>query len=435
MNNISISLPIILFCFKILKDSLWTDGYLKDICACLKVNAPVTLLMTLLIIHLSGFDCISHYQQYYQQCVSVINGNFLIYCADKLRFILLLVPGYMITWKLFLLQRRLVEQHAPRLVEGKYGDTLDIDGFTLVSYSRKREGSDFGYTKRFQGRPVLQGSASFLGRIFIDCKLFEGSTNTATFFQKAVKRAISLGYHFIMVRADALYGFLENLLFLEKLSLWYAIGIATKLKAIKESKSYFEQLARISSSKIIHIAKGIAILDLGVINVAPIGERPEFRRVILCRRIHRRKKNGHWKTKKYYYAIVTNLDWSPRTIYKFYMQRQCIENGFKELRYHYAMNNFCKNGKESLKANELWIASKMFAMTMYKIFAHNMLSVRLKTKRRKTLFRELFENTIFCVENGKVILCHNPQHLWHLKRMFTKLEQNSFLSKPFRIAG
>ncbi len=435
MDNISISLSIILFCYKILKESTWTDEYLKEPCAFIKVDVPMTLLMTLLVIHLSGFDCISYYQQYYKQCVSAINGNFLIYCADRLRAILLLVPGSMITWKLFLIQRRLVNQHAPMLAEGKYGKVLDVDGITLVSYSRKREGSDFGYTKRFQGRPVLQGSASFLGKIFIDFKLFEGSTNTGTFFQKAVKRAISLGYYFDVVRADALYGFLENLLFLEKLSLWYAIGIATKLKAIKESKSFFEYLARNGSSKIIHIAKGIAIMDLGLTNVAPAKEKPEFRRVILCRRIHRRKKNGHWKIKKYYYAIVTNLDGTPRYIYKFYMQRQCIENGFKELRYHYSVNNFCKTGQSSLKANELWIASKIFAMTMYKIFATSILSRRLRTKRRKTLFRELFENTISSVQNGKVILRRNPKHLWHLKRILNKLEQNRFLAKPYKIAG
>ena len=115
------------------------------------------------------------------------------------------------------------------------------------------------------------------------------------------------------------------------------------------------------------------------------------------------------------------------------MKRQVIENGFKELRYHYSINNFCKNGKESIKANELWIASKMFAMTMYKIFAETMLSKRLRTKRRKTLLRDLFENTIFSVQNGKVLLRRKHQHLWHLKRILNKLEQNTFLSKPYRI--
>ena len=269
----------------------------------------------------------------------------------------------------------------------------------------------------------------------IDFKLFAGNTNTATFFKKAVKRAKSLGYLFNMVRADALYGNAKNLLFLEKLSLSYAIGIKTSLKAIKEAKKRFKKLARQKSSKIIHITQGIAIMSLGLVNVAKATESPVFRHVILCRRIHRRKKNGKWKMKVYFHAIVTDLDITPRAIYKFYMNRQVIENGFKNLRYHYALNNFCKNGKDSLKANELWIASKMFAMTMYQIFAETMLSKRLRSKRRKTLLRDLFENTISEVQGEKVLLRRTPKHLWHLKRISTKLEQNTFLVRPYKIAA
>ena len=430
MQHISISLPIILLCYKILKDSSWTNDYLKDPCAFIKVDVPLTLLMTLMVVHIGGFECISHYQKYYSGCISVINGNFPIYCAERLRAILMLVPGSMITWKLFLLQRRLVDQNAPSLCNGKCGKVLDVDGLALVSHSKKREGSDFGHSKKFKGRRLLQVSGSFIGKIFVDCKLFSGNTNTATFFKKAVKRAKSLGYLFDTVRADALYGNAANLLFLEKLSLTYAIGIKTSLKALKEAKKLFKKLAREKSSKIIHITKGIAIMSLGFVNVAKAGETPVYRHVILCRRIHRRKKNGRWKVKVYFHAIVSDLDLTPRAIYKFYMNRQVIENGFKELRYHYYVNNFCKNGEESLKANELWIASKMFAMTMYKMFTETMLSKRLRTKRRKTLLRDLFENTIFYVQGDKVLLRRNHQHLWHLKRILGKLEQNTFLPIP-----
>ena len=282
---------------------------------------------------------------------------------------------------------------------------------------------------------ILDRCPSFIGKIFVDCKLFPGNTNTATFLPKAIKRVISLGYKFIIVRADALYGNAKNLLFIEKLSLLYAIGISKGLKAIKEGKNIFIKLARQKSSKIIHISKGISIMSLGLVNIAKATEKAIFRNVILCRRIHRRKKNGKWIIKVYFHAIVTNLDWTPRAIYNFYMKRQAIENGFKELRYHYSINNFCKNGEESLKANELWISSKIFAMTMYKIFAETMLSKRLKYKRRKTLLRDLFENTISRVEGNRVILIRKPLHLWHLKRIITKLEQDKFLLKPYKIGA
>ena len=120
MEEFSTSLPIILFSYKILKDSPWVDRYLKGVCSFIKVNVPMTLLMSLLVIHLGGFECLSHFQKQYASCLSVINGNFTLFCVDRLRDILLLVPGSMITWKIFLLQRRLVDQYAPSLTSIEY---------------------------------------------------------------------------------------------------------------------------------------------------------------------------------------------------------------------------------------------------------------------------------------------------------------------------
>ena len=145
------------------------------------------------------------------------------------------------------------------------------------------------------------------------------------------------------------------------------------------------------------------------------------------------QKNGCWKIKIYFHAIVSDLHMTTCGIYKLYINRQVIENGFKNLRYHYALNNFCKNGKESLKANELWIASKIFSMTAYKIFGETMLSRRLRSKRRKTLLYDVFKNTISGVQGKEVLLRRSPKHLWHIKRIFNKLEQNTFLVQSYKI--
>lgn len=433
MEQFSINLPIVLFCYKILSESHYTEDYLHKPSLLVKVSSPVTLLMTFLVIHLSGFKCVSHYQRYYHECRSTFAGNFFIYGAAKLRTIFMLIPSSMMSWKILYLQRRLVTLHASNLVES---DVFDTDAMALVSHSHKREGSEYGHSKRFKGRPLLQLSASFIGKIFVDATLFTGSTQLKNYLPKAVKRARSLGYHFKVVRADSLYGDIKNLLFLEKLSLSYVIGMPTRFIAIKKGKKLFEKLARKKSSKIVHICKAIAVLDLGMINVANNkNDSQQLRRVILCRRIHRRKVQGKWKVKKYFYALVTNLEGTPRCIFKLYQQRQCIENGFKELRYHYNINDIPRTGCKSLKANELWIVSKIFAMTIFKIFAENMLSKRLRSMRRKTLLRYLFATTISHIRNQKVVLRPKHQHLWHLKRILSKLNQNSFLCKPFAIVA
>ena len=138
------------------------------------------------------------------------------------------------------------------------------------------------------------------------------------------------------------------------------------------------------------------------------------------------------KIKKYYYGIVTNItDMTPLKLFYFYQQRQKIENGFKELQYHYHFNNLCSN--KSLKVNEMWMISKIFAMTMAKLFAENILPKSLRSLRLRTLIRHLFSNSISYIKSRKVHLAPRPKHLWHLKRIFTKLGQNRFLSKPFVI--
>ena len=53
------------------------------------------------------------------------------------------------------------------VLDGKYGSVLDIDGMAMVSYSKGREGSDYGHSKKFKGRRLLQMSGSFIGKILI----------------------------------------------------------------------------------------------------------------------------------------------------------------------------------------------------------------------------------------------------------------------------
>jgi len=401
------------------------------------------MVMSLMVMHIAGIHCMSHYQGHYQQILRMVDSIFPLYGAGKLRLMLSTLSGSMLSWKLLLLQRYLVMRHCPELQEEKPSPFLskvapdgivDIDGISFVSYSNQREGSKVGHHSRRRGKPTLQGSGTFLGNIFIDFKLFFGNVNVSVHFQKAIKRIRSMGYKFSIVRADTIYGNAKNLRFLEKLFLHYIMGINISLLAIQEGIKLFGKLAKVNSKKIVHIGKGSAILYLGKINVAKASEKPMYRFVVLCRRIQRKRKKGKLKVKTYYYAIVTDLPLTARQIFRLYHQRQKIENGFKELRYHYAFGKLVSQKKKnSLKANELWMISKIFAMTMAKMFAYNLLPKRYKSLRLKTLIRRLFANTIFSVQGEKVHLLTKPKRLWHFKRIISKLGQNHFLIKPIKI--
>jgi len=133
----------------------------------------------------------------------------------------------------------------------------------IQSSSSGKEGAEAGYNRKNKGKPCFQLSATFIGRIFADAKLFPGCTNPKDFFQKAVKRVISLGYGIEIIRADRAYMTLENLLFLTGLSLGYAIGAPANFNAVSEGIELLKSLARGKSSRIVHAGKGVALLDLG----------------------------------------------------------------------------------------------------------------------------------------------------------------------------
>ena len=123
---------------------------------------------------------------------------------------------------------------------------------------------------------------------------------------------------------------LGNLLFLKKLSPGYAIGSPATFKAVKDGIRLLRKPARKKSSRIILMKKGVAICDLGEVTL----ENGVRTRLIIVRRISRKRKNGRLKVRNYYYGIASDLELSPKKLYRFYHQRQCIEAGFRELRNH-----------------------------------------------------------------------------------------------------
>ncbi|MCP4490047.1 MAG: transposase [Gammaproteobacteria bacterium] len=209
---------------------------------------------------------------------------------------------------------------------------------------------------------------------------------------------------------------LENLLFLTKLSLGYAIGAPATFSVVKNGRNDFKKLAREKSSAIISAGKGIALLDLGQI-VLTNGVKT---RIIIVRRINRTKKNGKWQVNTYYYAIASNLELSALKLYKFYHKRQCIEAGFRELKNHYHLERL---PFQNLKANEFWIMCKITAMTLFKIFQHEMLPKALHALLRKTLFRRIFRKGLRLDESGKLQIVSYSRYKWLLQRLLSKTAQ------------
>jgi hypothetical protein len=66
-----------------------------------------------------------------------------------------------------------------------------------------------------------------------------------------------------------------------------------------------------------------------------------------------------------YEAIVTNLEWEPIDIWRFYNQRCCMENHIKEVKYGFAIDRIVT---DDFTANEIDMHTKLLAYNHYERF-------------------------------------------------------------------
>lgn len=411
-----ISLPIIINIVQMIyQNECVLNSYLFRLFRVPGIVEPLRLFISVITLSLTGIEFLSHYREQFPEIKEHYSGLFSVYCPEKIRDYVSRITNGMAARKLFLFQAYIVRTQCPELIGG---GILDIDVITVRSASSQKEGAENGFNKKAKGKPCFQLSASFIAGIFVDSKLFPGSTNPKNFFRKAVKRAKSMGLPFKTVRADSAYLTTENPLFLSKLSLWYAIGAPATFSAVKSGIESFKKAARKKSSQIVSVAKGVAITDLGRVMIAPGTET----RIIIVRRISRKKnrRTGKRKVRTYYYAIASNTDLPPAKLYAFYHKRQCIEAGFSELNSHWHLERL---PFRSLKANEFWIACKIVAMTLFKIFQKKFLPKSLQHMLLKTFLRRILLKGLKPVNAGEVEIQPKAKNLWLLRRLLTKTER------------
>jgi hypothetical protein len=307
----------------------------------------------------------------------------------------------------------------------RVGRVLDIDVTTVLSFATNREGAEPGFNRRYTGKPCFQFSASFIGKLFVDGKLFGGLTNPKVFFRKAVKRAIALGYRIAVVRADSAYGTVANIVFLCAHSLGFAIGMPGTFNVVKDGKARLKRLARRKHSSLVALSRGVTGLDCGWVAIAP----GVLVRLMIIRRITRRKhrKTGKWTIKVYCYAIATNLDLTPLQLYRFYHARQRIEAGFRELKRHYALERLPGS---NFKGNEFTMLCKIFAMTLVKLFQYEMLPTTLRSLLYKTFVRRVLTRGLQMTHQFQVEVCRKSKYRWALQRMLCKLSRMKATLSP-----
>ncbi len=424
MFNFQAITPVILYTLHVFYEHRTViDARLFRILEYFGVISPMRMFRSVILQQIMGVEYQYHYRQFYPEIKSYFSSYCSLYGADKIMETVGKITNSMASWKLAMIQASTIRTRCPQLLETKGKIIADIDVTTLQSSSSEKEGAEAGYNKKNKGKRCFQLSATFIGKFFADAKLFPGCTNPKDFFQKAVKKLISLGFHVEIVRADSAYMTLGNLLFLKKLSLGYAIGSPATFSVVKNGIRLFKELSRKNSGRIIKIRQSVALFDLGEIALTDSIRT----RIIIVRRISRTRKNGKLKVHTYYYGIASDLELSPGKLYKFYHQRQCIEAGFRELKNHWHLERL---PFQTLKANEFWIMSKIVAMTLFKIFQAEMLPKSLHSLLRKTFLRRVLMKGLCSDRSGKVQVRSDTRYKWLLQRLLAKTARMKAAMSP-----
>ena len=161
------------------------NSYLFSIFTVLRIVDPMRLFISIMIQSITGIECQSHYRESFSQVKQFYSDHFLIYCPDKILEYVSTITNSMASWKLFLFQAHLLKNQQYKLLHSPDGDVLEIDVTVVKSSSSKKEGTELGYNAKSKGRPCFQLSASLIGRIFVDAKLFPGHCNPKKLFSKS----------------------------------------------------------------------------------------------------------------------------------------------------------------------------------------------------------------------------------------------------------
>jgi hypothetical protein len=411
--------PVVVYLYHVLWEARAVlSGYLSPILCVFGCQKPFVLLVSMVMQPILDMEFLSHYQERYAEFPQRVGLECALYGAATIRQFLQRLPTSMATWNLLLFQAGILRSRGHALLGAAEQQVLNLDSTTLTSFAAQREGAEVGFNRRYKGKPCYQLLGSFLSRVFVDVRLLSGSTSPKVFCRKAVKRALALGYRFHAVRGDSTCFSQENLRVFQTLSLGYTLGAPATVKAVKEGKRLFQQKARQNHYTIVPLAKGVSALDVGIVPLAA----GLSTRLIIIRRITRRKdrKTGTWRVRTYFYALATSFSWSVAKVYTFYHQRQRIESAFKELKQHYFVHRL---PVQNLQGNEFWIATKILAMTVVKLFQLDMLPKAFHHLMRRTLIRRLFSQGWHWDDQQKVHISPQARHQWLLRRLFVKIQR------------
>jgi len=240
---------------------------------------------------------------------------------------------------------------------------IDIDATTHSLESRKREKAVAGYNRKNRGKPCYQWTVAFVKGEAVYQKLSSGNTSCKIPFESTIcKVKEKLGEKEIaIVRVDGGYVSGKHLAFATEKS----IQIVTTVPY----KWIVAQGIDLKEHKWIPYDKDTAIYDLG--EIVPFSTAPcPYRTILIKKKQHPFPNKKEKKVKIIHYGIIENLKvrLSSQDLFRFYQQRQTIENFFKESKQSFSSGRM---PSQRFRGNEAYLQLVTTACNCFQWFKKN----------------------------------------------------------------
>ena len=260
----------------------------------------------------------------------------------------------------------------------------------------------------------LQWSVAFSAGEVIDQQLKEGYRHCIDDFKERYQEALNVLGRIDILRIDGGYLSIENLQFLKEqlFGTKASINLNSVKEGLKKSQGHYWK----------RVDEHTKIFDCGLMNIFP--EVPNKYRLILVKSLKRKERripkkqrqsgkgyrSYHITYQEIILGILTNLSANPISVYKFYKQRQTIENYFRDSNWSFEVG---KLPSQKFRANQayLWLMSIIQNALLW--FKHQCLPKEWQSSSYQKIRDELINHKALVTEKNSSVQINFSKYFKH----------------------
>jgi hypothetical protein len=272
----------------------------------------------------------------------------------------------------------------------------DLDLSVKSTEGHQRQNATPGHNPKHKGRDCYQWAVAFVSGVVVWQQLYRGNTSGQNVVRTALEAVLKRLPRLDILRLDG--GFLSAKVLNEVVSrkLHFLTKAGCKLKSIRTllKQTRPEQWQSYDENTRLRRCSKVQLLDDFSTPVTAI--------LVECRRRIKKMRKGRlrWRTRIFYYAIITDLHhWSTAKIYETYKARWAVENFFKEANQSF---NSGKLPSSQFRGNQFFLGLLSVVYNLMQWFKRDCLPRSYRALCFATVRRHFLEHAVMIEERSEV---------------------------------